>query len=469
MTKPKNNVMNIASAFDSLSTDELSVDCQKDADFMEVSLYDGESKSSHFFRLASDAPTEPESEDSKKSTQQSHWDKISVDNETPYVFGEDAVKDHWVPPKTFSCLPEHVEKSIPDKYKYWEVSDREDAAKARDSLVARLDPSDIGLPSEGVCKSPNGSRVPPWIKIEFPKSFDQYVEWNSKSNSALWSSMDAEKFAVSSQTIEDLKALEDEDVKRLKSRDWDNEARASAVKPSNAADRLWKFEVTEKHIGKEDLESCVELADGIKVVSPDYSFDFSDGFHFFDDPDYGLIELKKMVAGLEGKIMISTPMDRPLESVFPDWDIVTIPSEDRKIVKNYDDTEEEEDTLKFDVKFINKQEDEHIVGGVVYESGVYDADGEWASKDTVRDAMIYFMENGIEFSVDHKRTIDAQLLECFQAEESTMKGSGMVPEGAWYVSIRVKDSEAWQRVRSGDLKGFSWEGKVLRERNSSIT
>lgn len=121
------------------------------------------------------------------------------------------------------------------------------------------------------------------------------------------------------------------------------------------------------------------------------------------------------------------------------------------------------------MEFINKEADQQIVGGVVYEPKKYDADGEWATKDTIREAMYYWMEEGMEFSVDHDRIIDANLLECFQAEERTIKGNGVVPSGTWYVAVRIKDNETWERIRDGELKGFSWEGKVLRERGQGIT
>ncbi len=129
-------------------------------------------------------------------------------------------------------------------------------------------------------------------------------------------------------------------------------------------------------------------------------------------------------------------------------------------------TEERTPDVKFDV--IYKNSDEQIVGGVVYMPLTYDADGEWATDDTIQNAMYYWMEEGMEFSVDHEKEINANVLECFQAEEDTIKGNGTVPEGTWYVAARIEDDEVWERIKSGDLRGWSWEGKVIRERGQSI-
>lgn len=38
------------------------------------------------------------------------------------------------------------------------------------------------------------------------------------------------------------------------------------------------------------------------------------------------------------------------------------------------------------------------------------------------------------------------------------KGFEDVPDGSWFISIKVNTDETWERVKAGDLKGFSIEG-----------
>jgi len=105
---------------------------------------------------------------------------------------------------------------------------------------------------------------------------------------------------------------------------------------------------------------------------------------------------------------------------------------------------------------------------VVYEANRADTDGDWASEDTVRAAMYEFMERGRDFSIGHSEKFHATVLECFQAEADTKKGSGTVRKGAWYMALRIEDEGVWALLEKGELTGLSWEGQVLRERDKEI-
>ena len=39
-----------------------------------------------------------------------------------------------------------------------------------------------------------------------------------------------------------------------------------------------------------------------------------------------------------------------------------------------------------------------------------------------------------------------------------MKGFENVPEGSWFISMKVNDDATWQKVKAGEIKGFSVEG-----------
>ena len=114
--------------------------------------------------------------------------------------------------------------------------------------------------------------------------------------------------------------------------------------------------------------------------------------------------------------------------------------------------------------FAKKDAAQHIVGGIVYPADREDSQQDWAAKQEITNAMHHFMEAGPSFSVDHETTIDAKVLECFQAEEMTRKEGKDVPKGAWWLTLRINDTATWERIEKGELTGFSWEGLYLRDK-----
>ena len=50
---------------------------------------------------------------------------------------------------------------------------------------------------------------------------------------------------------------------------------------------------------------------------------------------------------------------------------------------------------------------------------------------------------------------DLTIIESYFATEQNEFG---VPKGSWIISAKVKDQEVWQKIKSGELKGFSVEG-----------
>lgn len=137
-----------------------------------------------------------------------------------------------------------------------------------------------------------------------------------------------------------------------------------------------------------------------------------------------------------------------------------------KIEKNIDDYLGKSDTLKFDkleMHFIEKKEKQHIVGGIIYEPDTVDSQGDQASAETIQDAMYEFM---IKYAVDQSRininhrgkTYTFPIVEVFQPEQDTKKGTEIVKAGAWYIALKIISSDIWKRIESGELTGLSLEG-----------
>jgi hypothetical protein len=97
---------------------------------------------------------------------------------------------------------------------------------------------------------------------------------------------------------------------------------------------------------------------------------------------------------------------------------------------------------------ITKSSPEGMVYGTVYEPNVKDAHGDWADKETIRDAAHNFILKGALGNVDEnhdEKQSGARVVESYINEK-----------GAWEVGIKMDpSSETFQKITKGELKGLS--------------
>ena len=101
-----------------------------------------------------------------------------------------------------------------------------------------------------------------------------------------------------------------------------------------------------------------------------------------------------------------------------------------------------------------------------------DADGKpyfvYFSEDTVRKCQELFFKRGNtkETNVDHEvktlnkgvTVIESWIVENPEMDKSKHLGYSNIPVGSWFVAYKVDDLDLWQKVKSGEVKGFSVEG-----------
>lgn len=126
------------------------------------------------------------------------------------------------------------------------------------------------------------------------------------------------------------------------------------------------------------------------------------------------------------------------------------------------------DTLVFDkpsrlVKGIDPN-DERFVLGIVLEPEVVDAQGDIYSDEEIRAAAHRFMEDFGGLGLMHRLRVNGQVkvLESFLAPTNFTIGELAVRKGTWLLAVRVLSDELWERVKSGDLTGFSIGGSARR-------
>jgi len=121
--------------------------------------------------------------------------------------------------------------------------------------------------------------------------------------------------------------------------------------------------------------------------------------------------------------------------------------------------------IKF--KILKADRKRQFVGGIVYEPDVADSQGDWTSSPEIEDMKFRFMER---YAIDPRRfkiMHDGRLrtypvIESFQPEQDTKKGSDVIKAGAWWIGIKVTDDDVWKAIEDGTLTGFSFGGTARK-------
>ncbi|MGI5865531.1 MAG: XkdF-like putative serine protease domain-containing protein [Myxococcales bacterium] len=108
--------------------------------------------------------------------------------------------------------------------------------------------------------------------------------------------------------------------------------------------------------------------------------------------------------------------------------------------------------------------DERYVLGIVLEPEVVDAQGDIYSADEIRAAAHRFREEFGGLGLMHRLRVNDQVkvLESYLAPTDFTVGDITVRKGTWLLAVRVLSDELWERVKNGDLTGFSIGGSARR-------
>jgi Putative phage serine protease XkdF len=113
--------------------------------------------------------------------------------------------------------------------------------------------------------------------------------------------------------------------------------------------------------------------------------------------------------------------------------------------------------------FFEKEKDEQIVYGIVYEPDTVDAQGDQASAEEIWKAAHLFMEKAQSFKVQHKgKPAGVKVLESYIAPQDLTIADRKVKKGSWIICAKVLDKDIWQAVKDGKLTGFSMAGYANR-------
>lgn len=106
--------------------------------------------------------------------------------------------------------------------------------------------------------------------------------------------------------------------------------------------------------------------------------------------------------------------------------------------------------------------DECLVTGQVYAPDTLDSHGHFMSRKELQRVAHQFMMDGLQTSIDvqhDNETIKATIVESFIAR----KGDPDFEEGSWVATVKIDDMDIWQKVKDGELNGYSFEIFTYRD------
>ena len=75
--------------------------------------------------------------------------------------------------------------------------------------------------------------------------------------------------------------------------------------------------------------------------------------------------------------------------------------------------------------------------------------------------------NNTDINHDENITTENTLIESWISEsikhDKSYKYGFALPEGTWYVSYKINNDETWNKIKSGELKGFSLSGGFIQK------
>lgn len=113
--------------------------------------------------------------------------------------------------------------------------------------------------------------------------------------------------------------------------------------------------------------------------------------------------------------------------------------------------------------FKGADEEQRIVWSEVYAPMTPDSDGEYMTAVSIRKMSYKFMQqmklDQVDQQHDNVLTDGIHIVESFIAR----KDDPTFTEGSWVVGVHIPDDATWDKVKKGELNGFSMEAMVTKE------
>lgn len=121
------------------------------------------------------------------------------------------------------------------------------------------------------------------------------------------------------------------------------------------------------------------------------------------------------------------------------------------------------DSVSKEICFLKSDDGKRYTLGVVYEPGTVDSQDDYATAEDIEKAAWDFVRNGLRLGYMHKNQADdiGDIVESYVAPADMHVGEGIVKRGTWLIGV-VWSPEYWEKVKKGEVTGFSMGGRARR-------
>ena len=156
----------------------------------------------------------------------------------------------------------------------------------------------------------------------------------------------------------------------------------------------------------------------------------------------------------------------------PDLSDVHVPGLLRSVAKPGTHGKKKKKISKSDYEFDIAKTDtsQHLVWTVAMKPNDVDAEGQWASPETIMETAHRFLLKGSGIYLEHRKDISTQVKvveSSIVLEDMTLNGKA-VTAGSWIVVLKILNDQLWGLVENGTFKGVSIRG-VSKVRRGSPT
>lgn len=106
--------------------------------------------------------------------------------------------------------------------------------------------------------------------------------------------------------------------------------------------------------------------------------------------------------------------------------------------------------------------EKRLVYGVVYEPDLIDTDGDSANAEVIEQMAHNYLADFSKLNIQHETPItkEAEIVESYIApiDFKYPDSDTLIKQGSWILVVYISSNEIWEKIKSGEITGFSFEG-----------
>lgn len=346
----------------------------------------------------------------QKAEKRVTWLAIRPEDQTPYAISDRAVSKSWMPQAGYSALPSEIRKQIPEKFQYW--NETEEAKAIRDELVKAIK---------------NGE-----VDIDFSAPYKRSTTL-SKANAKFV----FQKQAFGDESKNNIRIDVGNDfvtVLDLSDNPIDNDVVDTTIWRDKHKDSM---DVNGRTSKKHYINKAIASASAVEILDNGKATVVSETDELIE-----VIFKGNLLNGLY-----------KIDKVEDNWQLSRAGN-----FNNFNLSIE-----KHELKKAEDGKELRLVTGIVLEPNEVDAHNDYEKPETIRKTAHKFLSNynkDTKMGLMHSEfdDIGIELVESYIAPIKLTLNKKNIKKGSWVMTVHVSSDSVWNKVKSGDLTGFSIGG-----------